>query len=255
MSIATAVDVPVRAGAMRNIIESVIIGVVLTALSYVVGLAFAWIATVNALEAFAVFTSYMSTYLCVKERRFNYVAGAISTFAYAILFLQTGLLASAVLNFYLTPTLVYGWIRWRNDADTRPVTRVSWKMVPVYLVVAGLFYFGAVQIVALLGGTLAVFDSAILAGTVLAQFLLDNKKIENWLVWAVVNVLAIYVYATSGLALVAFQYVFFLANTVYGFVVWNRSRNETHKSVRADDSVAAYEGPRALDSVGQPASV
>lgn len=250
MSIATAVDVPVRAGATRNIIESVIIGIVLTALSYLTGLAFGWIATVNLLEAFAVFTSYMSTYLCVKERRFNYVAGAISTFAYAILFWQFGLLASAMLNFYLVPTLVYGWIRWRRDEDTRPVQHVSLKMIPVYLIVAGAFYFGATQLVAALGGSLAVLDSAILAGTVLAQFLLDNKKIETWYVWAVVNVLAIYVYSTTGLALVAFQYVFFLANTVYGWIEWNRSRHASDTSVRTDVSVAAHEGPRALNPVG-----
>ena len=63
----------------------------------------------------------------------------------------------------------------------------------------------------------------VLAGTLLAQFLLDNKKLENWIVWAVVNVFAIYTYATSGLPLVAFQYVFFLANTAYGYVSWRRS--------------------------------
>ena len=250
MSIATAVDVPVRAGATRNIIESVIIGVILTALSYFTGLGFGWIDSVNYLEAFAVFTSYMSTYLCVKERRFNYVAGAISTFAYAILFWQFGLLASAMLNFYLVPTLVYGWIRWRRDADTRPVQHVSLKMIPVYLLVAGAFYFGATQLVAALGGSLAILDSAILAGTVLAQFLLDNKKIETWFVWAAVNVLAIYVYSTTGLALVAFQYVFFLANTVYGWIEWNRSRHASDTSIRANVSVAAHEGPRALNPVG-----
>ena len=72
-------------------------------------------------------------------------------------------------------------------------------------------------------GALAWTDSVVLAGTLLAQFLLDNKKLENWIVWAVVNVFAIYTYATSGLPLVAFQYVFFLANTAYGYVSWRRS--------------------------------
>lgn len=248
MSTATAVDVPVRAGATRNILQSVVIGVILTALSYIVGLKMGWTDTVNPLEAFAVFTSYMSTYLCVVERRFNYVAGAISTFAYAILFLQFGLLASAVLNFYLTPTLVYGWIRWKRDADTRPVTHVSLKMVPVYLAVSGLFYLGATQLVSALGGQFAVWDAAILALTVLAQFLLDNKKIENWIVWAVMNVIAIYVYATSGLALVAFQYVFFLANTVYGYFMWNRSK-QNEESLRLADGAPAHQGTLAFDSV------
>jgi len=213
-----------RVSSKRDLWESAFVGAVLTALSYLVGLLAGWVTVLNWLEVFAVFTSYSSTYLCVKERRFNYPIGAISSAAYAILFMQSGLLSSAILNAYLVPTLIYGWLRWRKDARTRPVTHVSLKWVPVYLLVAGLGYAGAALISQTFGGAMAWTDAMILAGTILAQFLLDNKKLENWAVWAVVNVFAIYTYATAGLALAAFQYVFFLANTVYGYIIWRRSK-------------------------------
>lgn len=211
----------------RDVAESIGIGIGLTALSYVVGLLAGWITELNWLEVFAVFTSYSCTYLCVKERRINYPIGAISTAAYAYLFLQSGLLSSAILNLYLTPTLIYGWIRWRKDADTRPVTHVALKMVPIYLLIAVAGYAGAAFISQQLGGAMAWTDAMILAGTILAQFLLDNKKLENWGVWAIVNVFAIYTYATTGLWLVAFQYVFFLLNTVYGYIIWRDSKRNS----------------------------
>jgi nicotinamide mononucleotide transporter len=215
-----------RGDSIQNVTESIIIGLVLTVISYVVGLGLGWIQiqTFNFLEAFAVLTSYSSTYLCVKERRINYPIGAVSSAAYSYLFLQSGLLSSAVLNAYLVPTLIYGWIRWRKDSITRPVTHVNPRWIPGYLLIAGAGYGGAALLSSHFGGTLAWTDALILAGTILAQFLLDNKKLENWIVWAFVNVFAIYTYATTGLPLVAFQYVFFLANTVYGYVIWNRSR-------------------------------
>lgn len=216
-----------RISAKRDLGESAFVGVALTALSYLVGLLAGWVTTLNWLEVFAVFTSYASTYLCVKERRANYPIGAISTAAYAILFMQSGLLSSAILNIYLTPTLLYGWLRWRKDTHTRPITHVAMKWIPVYLLVAGLGYAGAALISQRLGGAMAWTDAMILAGTILAQFLLDNKKLENWAVWAIVNIFAIYTYATAGLALAAFQYVFFLANTVYGYLIWRRSKRET----------------------------
>lgn len=216
-----------RVSARRDVAESLLVGTALTGLSYIVGLAAGWITELNWLELFAVFTSYACTYLCVKERRINYPVGAISTAAYAVLFLQNGLLLSAILNAYLVPTLVYGWFRWRKDTHTRPVTNVSLKMVPVYLLVAGVGYAGAAYISQLLGGSMAWADAMILTATILAQFLLDNKKLETWAVWAIVNVFAIYTYATTGLPLVAFQYVFFLMNTVYGFVIWRRSKRST----------------------------
>lgn len=216
-----------RVSAKRDIAEGLLVGTVLTALSYIVGLLVGWITELNLLELFAVFTSYACTYLCVKERRINYPIGAISTAAYAVLFLQNGLLLSAILNAYLVPTLVYGWFRWRKDADTRPVTHVSLKMVPIYLLVAGIGYAGAALISQALGGGMAWADAMILTATILAQFLLDNKKLETWAVWAIVNIFAIYTYSTSGLPLVAFQYIFFLMNTVYGYIIWRRSKRAT----------------------------
>lgn len=218
----------------RDLYEAIGIGIVLTALSYIAGVLLGWInlASLNWLEVFAVFTSYGSTYLCVKERRINYPIGAISSAAYAVLFLQSHLFASAVLNAYLVPTLVYGWWRWRHDTHTRPISHVQLKMVPVYIAIAGAGYAGAALISSKLGGTMAWTDSVILACTILAQFLLDNKKLENWGIWALVNVFAIYTYATTGLPLVAFQYVFFLANTVYGYIIWRNSKNMRESTVR-----------------------
>lgn len=203
--------------------DAIAIAFTLTGVSYVVGALFGWIDGLNWLEVFAVWTSYASTYLCVKQRRFNYVFGAISTAAYSILFFQQGLVASMLLNLYLTPALVYGWIRWKSDTETRPVGHLQWRWVPVYAVATGLAYFGAVALSTAFGGAFAPLDSVILIGSMLAQFLLDNKKIETWIVWAIVNVAAIYLYFTSGLALAGFQYIFFLANTVYGWYSWKRS--------------------------------
>jgi len=240
---------PTRTTAKRDILESIGIGIFLTVLSYIVGVLAGWISltTLNWLEVFAVFTSYSCTYLCVKERRINYPIGAISSAAYALLFLQNGLFASAILNAYLVPTLIYGWIRWRKDTNTRPVTRVSLKMIPVYLGIALIGYAGAALISQSLGGAMAWTDSLILAGTILAQFLLDNKKLENWIIWALVNVFAIYTYATSGLPLVAFQYVFFLANTVYGYLIWKGTLN--HESIRTSDRDATDAGTLATAAV------
>jgi nicotinamide mononucleotide transporter len=210
-------------GTLINIIQGSVIGVLLTALSYIVALKAGWVTEVNLLEVFAVFTSYVSTWLCVFERRANYPVGAISCFAYTILFYSFGLYGSAVVNAYLTIALVYGWFRWRADADTRPITHLQWKWIPVYLAVTAAFYFVALWLVTAVGGTLAVTDTVVLVTMMLAQFLLDNKKFETWYVWAVVNVFAIYTYANAGLSLAAFQYVFFLINAFYGMYMWKKS--------------------------------
>jgi len=129
-----------------------------------------------------------------------------------------------LLNLYLTPALVYGWFRWKSDSNTRPVTHVQLKWVPVYLLVTAVAFAGAYGIANALGGGMLLADSIILVGTMLAQFLLDNKKIETWPVWVIVNIAAIYTYFNAGLALAGFQYIFFLLNAFYGYYMWNKSK-------------------------------
>jgi nicotinamide mononucleotide transporter len=233
-------------GVMINVIQGIVIGILLTALSYGVGLGFGWITTLNWLEVFAVFTSYGSTFLCVVERRFNYVFGAISTAAYCVLFYQFGLFASMAINGFLAVYLLYGWFRWRSDENTRPITNMNGLQWIIYVLVAAVGYVIVVALATLAGGSLAWTDSVILAGTVLAQFMLDNKKIENWMIWAVVNVFAIYTYFTAGLALAGFQYIFFLANTVYGYITWRNARNVPGPNVVVDRTGYAFELPEEL---------
>lgn len=211
--------------ARRDIAVSVVAAVLLTGASYGIGVLAGWVDAVGWLEAFAVATSYSCTILCIRQRRANYVVGAVSTAAYAVLFLQNGLLASALLNLYLTPQLVYGWFRWGRDEQTRPVTWLvrDRRWIPVYLGVTGAAYLGAIWLVGALGGRLVWADAAILAGSLLAQFLLDNKRIETWFVWVAVNVLAVGTYLSAGLVVAGLQYVVFVVTAVLGFRAWLRS--------------------------------
>jgi hypothetical protein len=77
-----------RPRATKDILVSIGIAFVLTAVSYILGLHLNWI------EVIAVFTSYMATWLCVVERRFNYPMGIISSAFYAWLFIDANLVAS-----------------------------------------------------------------------------------------------------------------------------------------------------------------
>jgi nicotinamide mononucleotide transporter len=219
-----------RLVANRHVVDSLWIAALATGLSYAVGFAFGWVTSVDPLEGFAVFTSYSSTYLCVRERRFNYPIGALSTAAYCLLFWRQGLYASMALNAYLTPALIYGWIRWRADAVTRPVTRVAGPWVVAYVAVTALAFAGALRLTSALGGSFATADTVILVGSLLAQFLLDNKKLETWAVWFVVDAIAVWEYVSSGLAIAGLQYVFFLANAAWGWVVWAQSRQTASRN-------------------------
>lgn len=199
------------------------LAVFLTALSFVVAFAAQWITEVNPVEVAAVVTSYLCTYLCVMQRRFNYIVALVTTSLYCYLFWQWELFASMATQIYLIPTVIIGWFWWKSDKNPRPVTHTSLLWWVGVASAAFFIYGGAVLVSIALGGTLPFWDSAILVGTIAAQFLMDRKKLENWIVWGVVNVIAIGVYFSNGLYLAAFQYVFFLANAVWAYVEWRKT--------------------------------
>jgi nicotinamide mononucleotide transporter len=62
--------------------------------------------------------------------------------------------------------------------------------------------------------------------------LLDNKKLDNWIVWLVMDVFATWEYYHTGLYLVGFQYIFFTINTFVGLIWWLRSyRNQKASAI------------------------
>lgn len=56
-----------------------------------------------------------------------------------------------------------------------------------------------------------------------AQYLLNRKTIENWLLWIVADVIYIWLYISRGLQLTAVLYFVFLCLCVAGFLNWRRS--------------------------------
>lgn len=212
----------------RKFVVAALFGVGLTGASYALAFGMGWVREVNWLEAFATFTSYACTYLCVKQSRWNYPIGAISTAALCVLFWQLGLYSSMALNAYLPIALVYGWFRWGRDDDTRPVTFVRGIDWIGYAAITSVTYGGLVVISSAFGAALPFADASILVLSILAQWLLDNKKVETWLVWIAVNVIAIGTYFNAGAYIVALQFVFFLGNAVYGWWGWRRTMGVSH---------------------------
>lgn len=203
---------------------SVVIGVALTALSYAVAYLMQWDVTFNWLDALAVGTSYSCTWLCVVQSRLNYLIGAISVALYSLLFWQAGFTALAAFNLYMVGSLIYGWFRWGRDSHPRRVRNLQWDRWTLGYIAIGLTIATACVLVnQWFPGTFATTDIVITALSGMAQTMLDNKRLQNWHVWFVVNILSMWAFYHAGMFIVLLQYVMFTVNTVIGAVSWKRS--------------------------------
>lgn len=226
---------------IRYILESIVLAVILTALSYFLGIQFGWITELNWLEVFAVATSYSCTWLFTRQSRWSYPIGIVTTAAYSLLFYQWGLPALAIFNLYLVFSLIYGWFRWGPDKNSRPVTKIEPKWYLGYgvlgLAILGLFLMINLMLNPAGISALNPIDVGLAVASGVAQFMLDNKKLENWMLWAATNVVSIPFFLSQGLTLVAFQYIFFLVNTVIAYFEWKKTMTASQRleQERIDD--------------------
>ena len=150
-----------------------------------------------------------------------------SSLMYALLFADSRLYGEAGLQIVFVVVAFWGWWEWLRGtgADGTPlrVHRLSprWRVLALAATLAAW---------PLLGGLLDRFtdsdvpylDALPTVGSLLGQFLLGRKLIENWLVWLAVNVVSVGLFAVKGLWLTVILYALFAVLSVVGWRAWRR---------------------------------
>lgn len=180
----------------------------------------------SVLEIFATIFTVACVILAVKRSTWQYPIGLIGTVLYYFVFQGVQLYASAGLQIFFLFVQLYGWWFWLyGDQGKKPKITNLRPLILLTTLVCGLFIstiFGQV-LNHYTNANMAKLDSIIFGFSVIAQFLLDRKKIETWIVWALVNVLSIFVYFGQGLNLTGWLYVGLLINTVWGYIEWKKN--------------------------------
>jgi nicotinamide mononucleotide transporter len=122
---------------------------------------------------------------------------------------------------------LYGWYEWLYGGENRTELHVSQtsRALGVRLIVIG------VVCAATLGTALARFtdaalpylDSATTSTSLVAQWMMTRKILENWAVWAIVDVVYVGMFIFKKLYLTAGLYSVFFVLAVMGYVQWKRS--------------------------------
>lgn len=196
----------------------------------------------STLEIVAAALGVVNVALIVKQKVINYPFGIAMVVLYAVIFYDYKLYAESSLQIIWIFMQVYGWWFWlygnKAARDAVPVTRTSRKWMGLS---AGFVAAGTIGVGALLDGltdaAVPFQDAFITMLSLSAQFLLDRKKLENWVLWIFVDVFSIGVYNARGLYLTMGLYVLFLGLAVSGLIAWQRSERETKR--KAAEAVAA----------------
>lgn len=181
--------------------------------------------------------SSMTGMLCVvlvaKGKISNYYFGIIQTVTYAYISYTYQLYGEAMLNaiFYLPIQFIgiYMWSKNKTvqsikgeDVIVKKMNAKAWTIFIVLAVIASAIY---AVLLTKIGGKQVHVDSFAVVLSIGAQILMLKRYAEQWIIWIVVNVLSIILWATALKSggndyTVLVMWTAFLFNSIYGYVNW-----------------------------------
>ena len=184
----------------------------------------------DVLEITAVFLGVANIVLLIRRSIWNYPFGILMVTLYAKIFFDHRLYSDSILQIFFFTIQCYGWWYWLKNKD------VSGHVIVRKLKSSQYLAYGALSVVFALslGFTMSSYtdadfpfwDSTIASLSIAAQILLSRRYIENWVVWILVDVLAIGLFLSKGLIPTAVLYCVFLIMAYIGWRKWKSAYHE-----------------------------
>lgn len=181
------------------------------------------------LEGIVFFTGILSVWYAKKENILVYPTGLVATVITVYLFFRDGLLGDMMMNFYWSAMSIYGWWNWSRKKDDQIVVQISRTTPKEKAIGVGLFLatmainFGVYR---MFGYDIApsnyidIFTSGLFFT---AMWYMALKKLENWTLWIIADLITIPLYAYRGWGMLSLQYVIFTVLAVQAYVAWKKS--------------------------------
>ncbi|WP_294395285.1 nicotinamide riboside transporter PnuC [uncultured Sphingomonas sp.] len=182
----------------------------------------------NPLEAVATALGVANIVLLVRRSIWNYPFGLAMVALYARIFFDARLYSDAILQLFFFAIQLYGWWSWWRAGGVRHAVaverltnpaRVAW----VVMIAAVAALWGSIMR-AYTDAAFPWWDAAIAVASIAAQVLLARRRIENWVLWILIDVAAIGLYFAKALYLTAGLYGLFLLLSITGLRQWNAAR-------------------------------
>jgi nicotinamide mononucleotide transporter len=173
----------------------------------------------------------------------------------AIIFFQIQLYASLLLQIFFFAANIYGWYAWsRQTADQEAELQIRWlprgkALIWGVVCVAGILLMTfnidrvfatltlvAVNLMQALGLNVQMpelqpdafpfWDSSMMVLSIVAMLLMTRKYVENWLLWVIIDVISVAIFAYQGVYAMALEYVLLTLIALNGSWLWIKSAKQ-----------------------------
>ena len=174
-------------------------------------------------------TGALSVWLTVVENIWNFPIGIANDVFFFVLFWQAGLFADMGLQVIYVLLGLQGWYLWLRGGKDKTALEVSSVsllelLILLFITIAattGLaFYLQTVQ------DSAPFLDALTTVVSLVAQYMLNKKFLENWYFWILADLIYIPLYVYGRLFLTGIVYVVFLVMCLFGVRAWLQSKRQ-----------------------------
>lgn len=178
----------------------------------------------NPLENLAAAFGVVSVYLSVRQNIWSWPTAIVNVGLYTIVFYSSRLYADMGLQVVYVVISFYGWYQWLYGGKNRTELKVSTTSRKPRITLAAIGVVCSFLLGTLLHRTtnaaLPYLDSTTTSTSLIAQWMMTKKLLENWIVWVAVDVVYIGMFIYKSLYVTAGLYLVFLILSMMGYGEW-----------------------------------
>jgi nicotinamide mononucleotide transporter len=186
-----------------------------------------WGAPFTWLELVAFALAVAMVVFNIRVNPLGWPLAIISSLLYFALFWNSRLYGDSSLQLFFVLVALWGWWQWlrgtQADGSALQVRTLSARARWFVLLALAIAWPATGLFLKRFTDTdVPWWDAFPTAASVLGQWLLGRKYLENWLAWIVVNVVSVGLFAYKGLWLTVILYTIFIVMSVFGWRAWRR---------------------------------
>lgn len=181
------------------------------------------------LEITAILFGLSSVWYAKKNNIWVFPTGIINTAIYVYLLWKWSLLGDMMINFYYVLMSIYGWYNWTRKKDEGikfPISRMTlsekkWSLLIfvltiVFVVVVYTFFDKFTH-------WTSYVDTLVTGIFFVGMWLMARRKIENWILWIIGDIISIPMYFVKGYSFTSIQYLIFTIIAIFGYIEWKKT--------------------------------
>lgn len=191
------------------------------------------------IEITAVVFGFICVALTVRQNIWCWPTGLVQVLLFIYIFYEVKLYSDLILHVIYVFLQIYGWYFWLHGGEERSKVFVTtetraWKCFWFGVTISGTLIWGLLMY-SFTDASLPFGDAFTTVASLVGQWLMSRKRLESWLLWIAVDVIAIWIYWYKELYWTSALYVAFLILAIIGWFSWKRSYSLSKEVANRED--------------------